>query len=112
MALMSLDGIRTKDPQWHWSPSPHWAPIPPGHDKGFRLFLFQWLALKVMEAETPLCCQMQPSLSGHGTCQLHAPFLAPRLCWHQLESEASLIGSCVCGQGVMKRFSVSLCKFP
>lgn len=38
--------------------------------------------------------------------------LPPRLCWHGPANEAGLIGSCVCGQGVMKRFSVSLCKLP
>lgn len=38
--------------------------------------------------------------------------LPPRLCWHGSANEAGLIGSCVCGQSVMKRFSVSLCKLP
>lgn len=97
MALESLTSLGTRSPR---------------SGQGTHTFLFQWLALKVMEAETPLSCQPRPSPTGHGTRQLHAPLLAPRLCWHQPESEASLIGSCVCGQSVMKRFSVSLCKFP
>lgn len=97
MALESLTSLGTRSPRL---------------GQGTQTFVFQWLALKVMEAETPLCCRPQPSPAGHGTRQLRAPLLAPRLCWHQPESKAGLIGSCVCGQGVMKRFSVSLYKFP
>lgn len=78
---------------------------------GLEPFYFSSWAWKSAERKLlgGASCLAGAELHGHPVLPCSLP---PRLCWHRLENEAGLIGSCVCGQGVMKRFSVSLCKLP
>lgn len=108
MALEPLAGTRTKDPHGTGAPGLTGHPFPQVMTRDSDFFL----PLAGSEGYGSRKPCVLPDAGGHGRCQLPALLLAPRLCWHQPESEAALIGSCVCGQGVMKRFSVSLCKFP
>lgn len=95
----------------HGTGAPHLCRAETARDgAGGLAFLLRWLALTISRAETPRCHQAQPGTKRASSGVLRS--LPPRLSWHGPANTASVIGSCVCGQGVMKRFSVSLCKLP